>query len=299
MQYNSTNYTSFTPTSIGSLLLALEGTFPVFTVQARYSGVNYATLKFDAPNGYSVGGRLAFSNTNNAGNHISGGTTELNIAAKLVQISSSLNNPANLFLVMSSNATNHTTGTFKNANFKVTNFNPTSGSVPMYNVIIDGTINQTGTASGIARSLYIDQTLTAAADYRAIEVARGTTRLFHTSEQLRVGYDTTNHAGFTVGSTGSLTIALTGTTPTVIFSTKVQLSDVDLILGTTTGSKIGTATSQKLAFWNNTPVVQPTNLGASATVSHIGGGAMQENDTIGGYTLAQVVQALQTIGILA
>lgn len=50
-----------------------------------------------------------------------------------------------------------------------------------------------------------------------------------------------------------------------------------LVLGTSTGTKIGTATSQKLAFFNSTPIVQPTgdvatalqNLGlvASATIS--------------------------------
>jgi len=33
---------------------------------------------------------------------------------------------------------------------------------------------------------------------------------------------------------------------------------VNLILGTTTGTKIGTATSQKLGFYNATPIVQPS-----------------------------------------
>lgn len=35
---------------------------------------------------------------------------------------------------------------------------------------------------------------------------------------------------------------------------------VDIALNTTTGSKIGTATTQKLGFWNTTPVVQPTHI---------------------------------------
>ena len=123
--------------------------------------------------------------------------------------------------------------------------------------------------------------------------------IISTTEQLRVGYDTSNFLSLTTASNGDLTIALTGTTPTVKFSTKVQLSDVDLILGTTTGTKIGTSTSQKLGFWNKTPVVQPTTSGGSAVVAHIGSTVMNENDTIGGYTIAQIVQALQTIGILA
>lgn len=36
----------------------------------------------------------------------------------------------------------------------------------------------------------------------------------------------------------------------------ISLVDFDMVLGTTTGTKIGTATSQKLGFWNVTPVVQ-------------------------------------------
>lgn len=46
-------------------------------------------------------------------------------------------------------------------------------------------------------------------------------------------------------------------TPT--FSGTITLADaVDIAVGTTTGTKIGTATTQKLGFFNKTPVVQPT-----------------------------------------
>lgn len=40
---------------------------------------------------------------------------------------------------------------------------------------------------------------------------------------------------------------------------------VNIVLGTTTGTKIGTATTQKLGFFNATPVVQPASPGADAT----------------------------------
>jgi hypothetical protein len=56
-------------------------------------------------------------------------------------------------------------------------FNPTSGT-GVYNIFqIAPTINQTGGASGISRGIYIVPTLTAAADFRAIEVTAGTTVL--------------------------------------------------------------------------------------------------------------------------
>jgi len=45
-----------------------------------------------------------------------------------------------------------------------------------------------------------------------------------------------------------------------IGATAITISDaVNLVLNTTTGTKIGTATTQKLAFYNSTPIVQPAN----------------------------------------
>ena len=56
-------------------------------------------------------------------------------------------------------------------------FNPTSGSTRLNLLSIVSTINQTGGANGITRGIYINPTLTAAADFRAIEVTGGTTVL--------------------------------------------------------------------------------------------------------------------------
>jgi hypothetical protein len=52
-------------------------------------------------------------------------------------------------------------------------FAPTSGTATMTYQRIQPTINQTGGANGITRGLYINPTLTAAADWRAIEVVQG------------------------------------------------------------------------------------------------------------------------------
>ena len=53
-------------------------------------------------------------------------------------------------------------------------YNPTSG-VGVYNTLLIGsTINQTGGANGITRGLYVNPTLTAAADWRAIEWSNST-----------------------------------------------------------------------------------------------------------------------------
>jgi hypothetical protein len=50
----------------------------------------------------------------------------------------------------------------------------------------------------------------------------------------------------------------------------------NLILGSTTGTKIGTATTQKLAFFNSTPVVQPASAAQAAAVAASGGDSPTE-----------------------
>lgn len=54
----------------------------------------------------------------------------------------------------------------------------------------------------------------------------------------------------------------------------------NIILGTTTGSKFGTATGQKIGFFNTAPIIQPTN-GVDLTNNVATGGT---NDTIANYT---------------
>lgn len=49
------------------------------------------------------------------------------------------------------------------------------------------------------------------------------------------------------------------------FTTNIDISTKDIVTDTTTGTKIGTATTQKIGLWNATPVVQPTALTAQLT----------------------------------
>jgi len=57
-----------------------------------------------------------------------------------------------------------------------------------------------------------------------------------------------------------------------ILNALVTLSDaINLALGTTTGTKIGTAVTQKLGFWDKTPVVQPAAANQAALTNSTGG----------------------------
>jgi hypothetical protein len=69
--------------------------------------------------------------------------------------------------------------------------------------------------------------------------------------------------GFGTGSDGNIIIGAT--------RGNLQIADArNVILGTTTGTKIGTTTTQKLGFWNATPVVQPTAVADITTTATSG-----------------------------
>jgi hypothetical protein len=70
---------------------------------------------------------------------------------------------ANLTLTSSTHDTQRITHTFA----------PTSGTAVVSALTLQQTINQTGGANGVTRGIYINPTLTAAADFRAIETERG------------------------------------------------------------------------------------------------------------------------------
>jgi hypothetical protein len=69
----------------------------------------------------------------------------------------------------SNTLTSGTTGRFNLAS----RFAPTSGTAVYNTALISPTVNQTGGANGITRGLFIDPTLTAAADFRAIQTTAG------------------------------------------------------------------------------------------------------------------------------
>lgn len=74
---------------------------------------------------------------------------------------------------------------------------------------------------------------------------------------------------------------------------------VNMVFNTSTGTKIGTATSQKIGIWNATPIVQPTTAIAAATFVANTSAIANDSATFDGYTIGQVVKALRNFGLLA
>lgn len=131
------------------------------------------------------------------------------------------------------------------------------------------------------------------------------------------GTQTAGGTAFNVNGTGgnsiaSVTNTTTGTLLQVLNSSSATLFSVadtpaitlidamTIAVGTTTGTKIGTATSQKIGFWNATPIVQPTTAVAAATVAATGvGDVVAASTTFDGYTIPQIVKAMRNAGLLA
>ena len=87
-------------------------------------------------------------------------------------------------------------------------------------------------------------------------------------------------------SVSNLTAATLG-----LSGTKTVFDGVNLAFGTGTGTKLGTATSQKIGFFNATPVVQP------ATVTDPTGGVTQDAEAR--TAINAIIDRLQELGLIA
>ncbi len=110
-----------------------------------------------------------------------------------------------------------------------------------------------------------------------------------------------NSAGDTVfvaTETGMTTLAIVATS--AAFSGTVALNaggsiagGTNIALSATTGTKIGTATSQKLGFWNVTPVIQPAGAAQAAPAAYVTGGFGLDSD-VNMQALYDLVVAMRT-----
>ncbi len=79
----------------------------------------------------------------------------------------------------------------------------------------------------------------------------------------------------------------------------------NIITNATTGTKIGTATTQKLSLWNATPIVQPSGTGeTTGFVAGVGTGVNDDSTFTGNvgtkaYRISDMVKALKNLGAMA
>ncbi len=110
----------------------------------------------------------------------------------------------------------------------------------------------------------------------------------------------------TESSNSYLKFTTTNSGEKVVLGKDLDISgDHDLIIGTSTGTKIGTATNQKIGFFNATPVIQQSGTGETTGFTASSGTAVNDDSTFTGnvgstaYRINDVVKALKNLGILA
>ena len=95
----------------------------------------------------------------------------------------------------------------------------------------------------------------------------------------------------------------TGDSPTFAGLTIADAGNI--VLNTTTGTKIGTATGQKIGFYNATPVIQQAGTGETVGFTAGGGTTVTDASTFTGnvgstaYRISDIVKALKNLGLLA
>jgi len=175
------------------------------------------------------------------------------------------------------------------------------------NVILGDAINvQSGTTTG---SKIGTTTLQKLAFWNATPIVQPANTVDYVTMLVNLGL---RASGGTAGATfpGALSCAaLTATsvvgTGTVALTGNMTISDAtNIIVNAGTGTKIATATTQKLGFYNATPVVQPaantdTTTGAAGGTSTVYLNTTYTGGGTAAYTVGGVVAALKALGLLA
>ena len=134
----------------------------------------------------------------------------------------------------------------------------------------DVTVNSSG-VTAIGSGVIVDADVSASAEIAVSKLADGAARQLLQTDAAGTGVEWTDNVDIpgTLDVTGAAVFDSTLTVAgAATLNGNVTMGDADnIILNTTTGTKIGTAVGQKIGFWNVTPVVQPAAAGQAAAAA--------------------------------
>jgi len=180
---------------------------------------------------------------------------------------------------------------------------------------IDGVVGGNTPAAGTFNSISVsDGNITNAGDINcdsisADDAATGLNIIFDGTDtgdnKITLTDNLASALDITQSSNSYLKFTTTNSGEKVVLGKDLDISgDHDLIIGTSTGTKIGTAATQKIGFFNATPAVQQSTAGTTTGFAAVGGTGVNDQSTFTGnfgtraYTVGDIVKALKTLGLL-
>ena len=184
-------------------------------------------------------------------------------------------------------------------NTDVTNFRTaiglgTTNNVAFSNIASSGTLTSTGVVTALSNAV-VGGTLTSTGVVTAV------TNL-NVGGAIAVTNAALTRTNLGLGETNSVTFSA------LTLSSDLTLGSGDnIVLSTTNGTKIGTATNQLLGFYNQTPITRPSSTGVTTngfTANGPAGGVHADSRFTGNigtnaYTISDVVAHLKSLGLLA
>lgn len=189
---------------------------------------------------------------------------------------------------------------------------PTGGRVGINTGTIGAALEVVSTALGQLRASYTANTVYAeflcdsSGDLRI--VTTGPRSIFYQN----LVYDTDNAydigaSGATRPRTGYFGTSINVVSGAVLLDTNgITIGDAkNIIVNATTGTKIGTASTQKIGIWNATPIVQPSSTGEASGFTVGAGTTVRDDSTFTGnvgstaYRISDIVKHLKNIGLIA
>ena len=214
----------------------------------RFGTTNYGMILGAGATEYTDGGINVASTFNIYGGSSAVNITNTSTSSSGIQIATQGNGSSTTAgILIGSTSFTQTSGTRSILRFG-DSFSPTSGSAVHNKILFNGTLNQTGGASGIVSGINFAQTMTAVADYRAINIADN-----HANAKgiYQSGTSTTNifAGGTTFGATSApaatAAIDVTSTTKGILFS-RMTTTQRDAMSSPPDGLVIFNTTTTKL-----------------------------------------------------
>lgn len=248
--------------ALGEVVRFQGATAPAMYIAATMGSVGssvYTNAGITAGVSYTVGGSASALTLGGSSGTVSITSTAASAGAINVAPATG-NNAGSVYLAGGLTATN-ASGTRRIVEMN-TGIAPTSGTGIFSILAQTGTINQTGGANGVTNGIFLDHTITAAADFRALEIATNSASAWavyqsgSSSPNTFVGktaFGSVTAPTEAVTVTGNISLTTPGNKMKIATGSNASLGTSTLVAGTVTVNTTAVATGSTIMLCHNTP----------------------------------------------